>query len=165
MTEPAQASAHRRGFLFRVPWRNIVGIVAIVLATTLITVKNLHGHTSSNEILNVSYDPTRELYATLDKAFVEQFRRQTGTTLEIKQSHGGSGRQVSDVIDGRQKANVVSLALVSDVELIDDYQQFVSLAAKRASWATAGSTMLQKLNTLFEKRRTGMKCDRFGAVE
>jgi sulfate/thiosulfate-binding protein len=118
MTEPAQASAHRRGFLFRVPWRNIVGIVAIVLATTLITVKNLHGHTSSNEILNVSYDPTRELYATLDKAFVEQFRRQTGTTLEIKQSHGGSGRQVSDVIDGRQKANVVSLALVSDVEAL-----------------------------------------------
>lgn len=118
MTEPAQASAHRRGFLFRVPWLNIVGIVAIVLAATLITVKNLHGHTSSNEILNVSYDPTRELYATLDKAFVEQFRRQTGTTLEIKQSHGGSGRQVSDVIDGRQKANVVSLALVSDVEAL-----------------------------------------------
>ena len=51
------------------------------------------------------------------------------------------------------------------VELIDDYQQFVSLAAKRASWAAVGSTMLQKLNTLFEKRRTGMKCDRFGAVE
>jgi hypothetical protein len=51
------------------------------------------------------------------------------------------------------------------VELIDDYQQFVSLTAKRASWATAGSTVLQKLNTLFEKRRTGMKCDRFGTVE
>lgn len=92
---------------FRVPRLNIVGIVAIVLAATLITVKSLHGHTSSNEILNVSYDPTRELYATLDKAFVEQFRRQTGTTLKIKQSHGGSGRQVSDVIDGRHKANVV----------------------------------------------------------
>jgi hypothetical protein len=51
------------------------------------------------------------------------------------------------------------------VELIDDYQQFVSLTAKRASWATAGSTMLQKLNTVFEKRRTGMKCDRFEAIE
>ncbi len=118
MTEPRQASAHRRGFRFPVPWLNIVGIVAIVLAVTLITLKNLHGHASPNEILNVSYDPTRELYATLDKAFVEQFRGQTGTTLEIKQSHGGSGRQVSDVIDGRQKANVVSLALVSDVDAL-----------------------------------------------
>ena len=51
------------------------------------------------------------------------------------------------------------------IELIDDYQQFVSLTAKRASWATAGSTVLKELNTLFEKRRTGMKCDRLGAVE
>ena len=51
------------------------------------------------------------------------------------------------------------------VELIDDYQQFVSLTAKRASCAAAGSTVLQKLEALFEKRRTGMKCDRLGAVE
>jgi sulfate transport system substrate-binding protein len=118
MAELPQAAASRRELSFRVPWLNIVGIVAIVLAATLITVKNLNGHASPNQILNVSYDPTRELYATLDKAFVEQFRRQTGTTLDIKQSHGGSGRQVSDVIDGKQRANVVSLALVSDVDAL-----------------------------------------------
>lgn len=116
MTEPPQEAARRRRF--PVPWLNIVGVVAIALAATLITVKNLHGHTSPNEILNVSYDPTRELYATLDKTFVEQFRRQTGITLEIRQSHGGSGRQVRDVIDGRQRANVVSLALPSDVDAL-----------------------------------------------
>ncbi|OMC43880.1 sulfate ABC transporter substrate-binding protein [Mycobacterium sp. IS-1264] len=118
MTQPPQAPARRRAFRLPVPWLNIVGIVAIVLAAGLITAKNLHGHAPPNQILNVSYDPTRELYATLDKAFVEQFRRQTGVTLDIKQSHGGSGRQVSDVIDGKQKASVVSLALVSDVDAL-----------------------------------------------
>jgi sulfate/thiosulfate transport system substrate-binding protein len=118
MTEPTQPSAGRREFRFPVPWLNIVGIVAVVLAAALITVKNLHGHAPPNQILNVSYDPTRELYATLDRDFVDQFRRQTGVTVEIKQSHGGSGRQVSDVIDGKQKASVVSLALVSDVEAL-----------------------------------------------
>ena len=51
------------------------------------------------------------------------------------------------------------------IELIDDHQQFVSLPAQGASRATAGSTVLQELNTLVEKRRTGMKCDRFGTVE
>jgi len=118
MSKPGQPSAHRREFRFPVPWLNIVGIVAVVLAATLITVKHMHGYAPPNQILNVSYDPTRELYATLDKAFVEQFRQQTGVTLEIKQSHGGSGRQVSDVIDGKQKANVVSLALISDVDVL-----------------------------------------------
>jgi len=119
VTVPPQASAQRRKFPVRVPWLNLVGIIAIVLAATLIGVKNQHGRdTSPNQILNVSYDPTRELYATLDKAFVEQFRRQTGIGLEIKQSHGGSGRQVGDVIEGRQRASVVSLALVSDVDAL-----------------------------------------------
>jgi sulfate/thiosulfate transport system substrate-binding protein len=118
MTEPPRASARRREFRIPVPWLNIVGIVAIVLAAVLITVQNLHGHAPPNQILNVSYDPTRELYATLDKAFVEQLRKQTGVTLDIKQSHGGSGRQASDVIDGKQNATVVSLALVSDVDAL-----------------------------------------------
>jgi sulfate/thiosulfate transport system substrate-binding protein len=118
MSKPARPSARRREFRFPVSWLNIVGIVAVVLAATLITVKHMHGYAPPNQILNVSYDPTRELYATLDKAFVEQFRQETGVTLEIKQSHGGSGRQVSDVIDGKQKANVVSLALISDVDAL-----------------------------------------------
>lgn len=118
MTEPRQAAARRHKLRFRVPWLNIVGVLAIVLAASLITVKNLQGHASPNQILNVSYDPTRELYAALDKSFVEQFRRQTGVTVEIKQSHGGSGRQAGDVIEGKQKASVVSLALVSDVDAL-----------------------------------------------
>jgi sulfate/thiosulfate transport system substrate-binding protein len=99
------------------PWLNILAILAVVLAGVLITVKNLPDH-PPNQLLNVSYDPTREVYAELDKKFVEQYRGQTGAALDIKQSHGGSGRQVHDVIDGVQKANVVSLALISDVEAL-----------------------------------------------
>lgn len=118
MTEPTQPSVRRRKLRLRVPWLNVVGVVAVVLAATLLAVKNLHGDTSPNQILNVSYDPTRELYATLDNAFTEQYRQQTGVTLKIKQSHGGSGRQASEVIDGKRKADVVSLALFSDVDAL-----------------------------------------------
>ncbi|ORW57355.1 sulfate ABC transporter substrate-binding protein [Mycobacterium parmense] len=118
MADVERPAAGRRGYRLRVPWLNIVGVVAIVVAASLIAIKNLHGDTSPNQILNVSYDPTRELYAELDKAFVTQFRQQAGVTLEIKQSHGGSGRQTADVVAGKQKAGVVSLALVSDVDAL-----------------------------------------------
>ena len=104
----------KRSNLSRIPWLNVIGVVAIVLAGVLLTVKNLPDATP-NQILNVSYDPTREVYAALDKGFVEQYRKQTGITLDVKQSHGGSGRQARSVIDGTEKANVVSLALISDV--------------------------------------------------
>jgi len=114
MTEPTR----RRGLRFSVPRISILGIVAILVAATLITVHNLHHDNSPNQILNVSYDPTRELYAALDKTFVDQYRRQTGVTLEVKQSHGGSGRQAAEVINGNQKADVVSLALPSDVDAL-----------------------------------------------
>jgi len=100
-----------------VPWLSVVGVVAIVLAGVLITVKNLPDDTP-NQLLNVSYDPTREVYAALDKAFIEQYRHQTGIALDVKQSHGGSGRQARNVIDGSEKANVVSLALISDVDAL-----------------------------------------------
>ena len=99
------------------PWLNIVGVVAVVVASVLLVAKNLPDDTP-NQILNVSYDPTRELYAALDKDFVDNYRKQSGITLDIKQSHGGSGRQARSVVDGAQKANVVSLALISDVEAL-----------------------------------------------
>jgi sulfate/thiosulfate transport system substrate-binding protein len=101
----------------RIPWLNIVGVVAIVFGATAIVVKNLPAD-GSNQILNVSYDPTRELYAALDKAFVTQYQTHSGISLDIKESHGGSGRQVSSVLDGSQKADVVSLALISDIDTL-----------------------------------------------
>lgn len=107
----------KRPDMSRVPWLNLVGVVAIVLAAVLITVKNLPDDTP-NQLLNVSYDPTREVYAQLDKTFTDHYRKQTGTVLSIRQSHGGSGRQARSVIDGAEKANVVSLALISDVDAL-----------------------------------------------
>jgi sulfate/thiosulfate-binding protein len=70
-------------------------------------------------LLNVSYDPTRELYADINKAFAKEFAAATGKSIEIKQSHGGSGKQARSVIDGLP-ADVVTLALAYDVDEISD---------------------------------------------
>ncbi|MDB6030668.1 MAG: sulfate transporter, periplasmic sulfate-binding protein [Verrucomicrobiales bacterium] len=67
-------------------------------------------------LLNVSYDPTRELYADVNKAFAEQWKKQhNGQEITIKQSHGGSGKQARAVIDGLQ-GDVVTLALAYDID-------------------------------------------------
>ena len=109
MTEPAPPAKRRGKLPFSVSRINILGIVAIVVAASLLAVHNLHHDNSPNQILNVSYDPTRELYAAIDKTFVDEFRKKTGVTVEVKQSHGGSGRQAAEVIKGHEKADVVSL--------------------------------------------------------
>ena len=67
-------------------------------------------------LLNVSYDPTRELYADLNSAFTAQVKKK-GTNVTIKQSHGGSGKQARSVIDGLE-ADVVTLALAYDIDAI-----------------------------------------------
>jgi sulfate/thiosulfate transport system substrate-binding protein len=66
-------------------------------------------------LLNVSYDPTRELYVDFNKAFAANWKAKTGDTVSIKQSHGGSGKQARSVIDGLD-ADVVTLALAYDVD-------------------------------------------------
>ena len=68
-------------------------------------------------LLNVSYDPTRELYQDIDKAFAAQWKAKTGQSLTINQSHGGSGKQARAVIDGLQ-ADVVTLGLAYDIDEI-----------------------------------------------
>lgn len=70
-------------------------------------------------LLNVSYDPTRELYSDANKVFAEQWKAKTGDTLTIKASHGGSGKQARSVIDGLA-ADVVTLALAYDIDEIAD---------------------------------------------
>ena len=69
------------------------------------------------KLLNVSYDPTRELYQDINKAFGAQWKQQTGQTVDINQSHGGSGKQARGVIDGLE-ADVVTLALGYDIDAI-----------------------------------------------
>jgi sulfate transport system substrate-binding protein len=73
----------------------------------------------SSSLLNVSYDPTRELYADFNKAFIAKYKADTGETVSVKASHGGSGRQARAVIDGLS-ADVVTLALAYDIDAIAD---------------------------------------------
>ena len=68
-------------------------------------------------LLNVSYDPTRELYVDFNKAFAAHWKAKTGDNVIVKQSHGGSGKQARSVIDGLE-ADVVTLALAYDIDAL-----------------------------------------------
>jgi sulfate transport system substrate-binding protein len=70
-------------------------------------------------LLNVSYDPTRELYRDVNEAFAKQWKEKTGQTVTIRQSHGGSGKQARSVIDGLE-ADVVTLALAYDIDALQE---------------------------------------------
>jgi sulfate/thiosulfate-binding protein len=70
-------------------------------------------------LLNVSYDPTRELYQDVNAAFAKQWKAKTGDDVKVKQSHGGSGKQARSVIDGLE-ADVVTLALGYDIDAIGE---------------------------------------------
>jgi sulfate/thiosulfate transport system substrate-binding protein len=70
-------------------------------------------------LLNVSYDPTRELYADINAAFSKHWKEKTGEVVKVQQSHGGSGKQARSVIDGLQ-ADVVTLALAYDVDALHE---------------------------------------------
>lgn len=72
------------------------------------------------QLLNVSYDPTRELYQEFNAAFAKHWKAKEGQSVEIKQSHGGSGKQARAVIDGL-KADVVTLALAGDIDALVTY--------------------------------------------
>jgi sulfate/thiosulfate-binding protein len=91
-------------------------IVKLILLTVLslapVTAKDI-------TLLNVSYDPTRELYEDVNAAFVKQWKEKTGQTIKVQQSHGGSGKQARSVIDGLQ-ADVVTLALAFDVDALHE---------------------------------------------
>jgi sulfate transport system substrate-binding protein len=81
-------------------------------------------------LLNVSYDPTRELYNDYNRAFVRHWQEQTGEKLSIRQSHGGSGKQARTVIDGLP-ADVVTLALAYDIDKIAEKGNLLA-----ANWQT-----------------------------
>ena len=70
-------------------------------------------------LLNVSYDPTRELYQEFNTAFAKQWEARTKEKVTINQSHGGSGKQARSVIDGLE-ADVVTLALANDINAISE---------------------------------------------
>ncbi len=86
-----------------------IGLLALLLVP-LVEAKDI-------TLLNVSYDPTRELYVDFNAAFAKHWKEKTGDTLTIQQSHGGSGKQARAVIDGLS-ADVVTLALAYDIDAI-----------------------------------------------
>lgn len=100
-------------------------ITSVALVLSACGSKNESASSSSEEdkkaveLLNVSYDPTREFYQDFNKAFASYWKEKTGQKVTIKQSHGGSGKQARSVIDGLE-ADVVTLALAYDIDAIAD---------------------------------------------
>lgn len=86
---------------------------ALVLAVAVAPL----AHAAEISLLNVSYDPTRELYQEFNHAFAKEWKAKTGDNVTVRQSHGGSGKQARTVIDGIS-ADVVTLALASDIDAI-----------------------------------------------
>jgi len=83
------------------------------------------GEAKSVTLLNVSYDPTRELYQEYNEAFVKHWKEKTGQDVTVQQSHGGSGSQARTVIDGNE-ADVVTLALAYDIDSINKNKEILS---------------------------------------
>lgn len=77
------------------------------------------------ELLNVSYDPTREFYAEYNTAFAKHWQTEAGETVTVSQSHGGSGRQARAVMEGLE-ADVVTLALQSDIDIISERAKLIA---------------------------------------
>ncbi|HEY3414412.1 MAG TPA: sulfate ABC transporter substrate-binding protein [Armatimonadota bacterium] len=94
-------------------------IKRIILAASLAAIGISALPARAQTLLNVSYDPTRELYQDFNQAFARYWKGKTGQNLRINQSHGGSGKQARAVIDGLQ-GDVVTLALAYDVDAIAD---------------------------------------------
>lgn len=101
----------------RITWIDLVAVLAAAVAVGLVTGKTLLAHEGTH-LLNVSYDPTRELYADINQAFLAQAKAAGGPTFTIDQSHGGSSRQARAVIEGSLAADVVTLGLVSDIDTL-----------------------------------------------
>ena len=103
--------------------RTLILLSSLALAGLTATAKDI-------QLLNVSYDPTRELYVDFNAAFAKHWKAKTGKTVTIQQSHGGAGKQARAVIDGLQ-ADVVTLALAYDIDAIHEKAKLIP-----AEWQT-----------------------------
>lgn len=95
---------------------NAFALAALVLSAGLVTFANIHAE-KSTQLLNVSYEPTRELFKDINRQFVTKYQHDTGVELDLRQSHGGSSRQSRAVLDGL-KADIVTFALFPDVDAL-----------------------------------------------
>jgi len=97
--------------------RTLVCVSALLSLTLLAACGGSNQSANSVTLLNVSYDPTRELYRDLNNAFAAEWQQSNGEKVNVRQSHGGSGSQARAVIDGLD-ADVVTLALAYDIDSI-----------------------------------------------
>jgi len=93
------------------------GVASAALAVLAVAAPVAPAVAADTTLLNVSYDPTRELYDDYNKSFAKHWQARTGKQISIRQSHGGSGKQARTVIDGLQ-ADVVTLALAGDIDAL-----------------------------------------------
>jgi sulfate transport system substrate-binding protein len=98
-------------------WRQLGAALAAAVAVALGGGAPARAAAGEVRLLNVSYDPTRELYEAVNAAFAKQWKAKTGQEVAVKQSHGGSGKQARSVVDGLE-ADVVTLALAYDVDAV-----------------------------------------------
>jgi sulfate/thiosulfate transport system substrate-binding protein len=89
-------------------------LILVVMAVALVGFRNISWD-RDQQLLNVSYDPTRELYREINASFTKKYAKDTGTQVHVEQSHGGSSQQARAVADG-VPADVVTLALPSDID-------------------------------------------------
>jgi sulfate/thiosulfate-binding protein len=94
-------------------------VVGLLLISGLFWLGKVSGVIGTVEILNVSYDPTRELYKEYNRWFAERWNEETGERVIVRQSHGGSSKQARLVIDGL-RADVATLALAADIDALED---------------------------------------------
>jgi sulfate/thiosulfate-binding protein len=131
--------ALRRSF-FAPGSRALASILIAALAAAGCSKDKADGAASGSlELLNVSYDPTRELYQDVNSAFARHWKAKSGQDVAIKQSHGGSGKQARAVIDGLE-ADVVTLALAGDIQVIADKGLIAADWEKRLPDASAPYT-------------------------
>jgi sulfate transport system substrate-binding protein len=103
---------------------NALGWIYAVAIALILLIAADRARAAEIELLNVSYDPTRELYDEINREFAARWKEQSGDSLLINQSHGGSGKQARSVIDGLE-ADVVTLALAYDIDALHDNAKLI----------------------------------------
>lgn len=142
-------------------------LAALALATPLLApVLSQPAAAADVTLLNVSYDPTRELYQDIDAAFARHWKARTGDKVTVKQSHGGSGKQARAVIDGLP-ADVVTLALAYDIDAISEKGRIAPswqgrLARRSSPYTSTIVFLVRKGNPMLALRELGP--DRFEIV-
>src|SRR6201994_1889356 len=105
-------------------WLPRLAVMVAFALVTAVLVGIPRANAAEVTLLNVSYDPTRELYVDYNAAFAKYWKAKTGNDVKVNQSHGGSGKQARSVIDGLA-ADVVTLALAADIDALHSHGDLV----------------------------------------